>query len=124
MNPGDRLVCAFVNPAVKAGAEFKDWPLHVTIVPWFRTDMTTGQLTAELKEALSGISSFTSTAGPSAKFGYTKGKVASLIQKPTPLDEIEKRVRQTLTIHEAWLVDESTRRRRDYKPHVTVQQSE
>jgi len=40
MLPGDRLICAFVSER-KVGATFRLWPLHVTIVPWFRLNAAT-----------------------------------------------------------------------------------
>jgi 2'-5' RNA ligase len=122
MKPGDRLVCAFVEPQ-PAGHEFKDWPLHVTIVPWFRTPASSDELAGEAKAALNGIGSFKTVAGEAEQFGYQKSKTANLIRRPTPFMIIEQQVRRLLKNHGAWLVDETTRKKRDYKPHVTAQKS-
>jgi hypothetical protein len=123
MKPGDRLVCAFVKPPGDRGTQFTEWPLHVTIVPWFRSDISSEKLAAELQFELADIAQFPVMAGPSAGFGYKKGKTASLIQLSTPFTEIEPRVRRTLKQQKAWLVDETTRQRHEYKPHVTNQKS-
>lgn len=116
MKPGDRLVCAFVELPAK---QFKGWPLHVTIVPWFRTGISSEQLKAELESCLGNIEPFGVAAAETKPFGHRKQ--ANLIAPPTPFMEIERRVRIVLKRHDAWLVDETTREKRPYSPHVTVQ---
>ena len=118
MQSGDRLVCVFVNQ-VPNGVEFKEWPLHVTIVPWFRADVYPDDLLAEIKANLSEVRAFDVHIGPEVTFG--RAKTANLIQQPTPLDDIESAVRAVLKGHGAWLVDETTKKKRSYKPHVTAQ---
>jgi 2'-5' RNA ligase len=120
MKPGDRLVCVFVGKPA-AGFEFKDWPLHVTIVPWFRTEVVSSELAREINEKLSDIEPFKAQANGAAKFG--RNKSVRLIKQPTPFMEVEPRVRQVLKQHQAWLVDETTKKYRSYKPHVTEQKN-
>jgi len=121
MLPGDRLVCAFVEPPA-AGTEFSDWPLHVTIMPWFRLDASAQQLAAGLKQALTSIKPFESKAGELVKMGPRK-RPARLLQLPTPFTEIEVRVRNYFHKKRAWLVDETTKKPRQYRPHVTFQKA-
>jgi 2'-5' RNA ligase len=120
MKPGDRLVCALVEP-LPLGASFKDWPLHITIVPWFRTDVPSDSLASEMSAALKDIDPFEVVMDGTAKFG--RGKTVNLAQLPTPLTEVETRVRQILKLHQAWLVDETTKHQRPFRPHVTAQKS-
>jgi hypothetical protein len=55
------LVCAFVEPQkVYVGQEFdrKDWPLHVTVVPWARREAPASEMVASLRETAHGIQPF------------------------------------------------------------------
>jgi 2'-5' RNA ligase len=119
MLPGDRLVCAFVHEQ-QPGTTFKKWLLHVTIVPWFRLDDDTAQVATGLKNALSGIEPFESAVDGTVLFGPRKNRPAHLLE-PAGFPEVEKRVRNYLHKKRAWLVDETTKRRHEFRPHVTMQ---
>lgn len=121
MLPGDRLICAFLKPQV-TGVQFEDWPLHVTVVPWFRLEISSEDLAAGLRPALAGLKSFRVQAAATEPFG-NRHKLANLTCDPTPFIEIEKRVRALLKKQAAWLVDETTKRHRQYRPHITHQKS-
>ncbi|HET9098407.1 MAG TPA: 2'-5' RNA ligase family protein [Candidatus Saccharimonadales bacterium] len=120
MVPGDRLVCAVVKP-IPLGSVFASWPLHVTIVPWFRSNYDSKTLAADLTQALQGFPSFLATVGKTAWFGRMNNKEVNLIERPTPFLNLEKKVRQILHEKSSWFADESTRRRRPFAPHVSVQ---
>jgi len=122
MVPGDRLVCTFVKPQ-QVGTEFVQWPLHVTLVPWFRTDIPTEALADEIGQSLreGGAYRFSGFIGREAMFG---GKTVNLIQTRMPFEILEQAARQVLKNHDAWIVDETTKQRRQFIPHVTAQQSE
>jgi len=124
LKPGDRLVCALIETA-HVGATFRDWPLHVTIVPWFRISTESENLTITLREAIGDIPAFKAKiVKENVYFGHQKNKRASLIGQPSPFTAIETRIRRLLHTYGAWIVDESTKLRREYTPHVTVQQSQ
>jgi hypothetical protein len=55
------------------------------------------------------------------QFGHQKGKLATLVDLPSRLTELEASLRDYLHSQKAWLVDESTEVRRKFKPHATVQ---
>jgi len=40
MVPGDKLICLFIDD-YSIGDKFSEWPLHITIIPWFRKDYLT-----------------------------------------------------------------------------------
>lgn len=122
MLPGDRLVCAFVEPQ-RLGLQFKEWLLHVTIVPWFRVEDTSDAIAEGMHEALTTIEPFTATAGDTAYFGPRKRTVRLLVQ-PTPFTHVEQKVRTYLHKKRAWLVDETTKRHYDFRPHVTEQEQQ
>lgn len=110
---------AFVKP-MEVGSRFKDWPLHITIVPWFRTDISSEELVSELVSKLADIKPFEARVGKETHFGGWR-KLVNLIMQPSPLAQIERIVRTTLKSHDAWLVDESTKKQRPYRPHITAQ---
>jgi 2'-5' RNA ligase len=119
MLPGDRLVCCFTSDQA-VGVQFKKWLLHVTIVPWFRLDDRTEQIATGLAEALTAVAPFETEVGETSMFGPRKNRPAHLLE-PARLPEVEQRVRSYLHKKRAWLVDETTRRKRTFKPHVTYQ---
>lgn len=118
MLPGDRLLCAFVEKQA-VGFMFKDWPLHITIVPWFRLDITSPQLAKQLKENYIGGTAFKVTTLDEAQFGYRKTKIVNLVAAPE-LMKLEGQTRRLLHAHKAWVVDEADKTRRGFRPHVTA----
>lgn len=123
MLPDDRLVCAFVRPRA-VGDTFRTWPLHVTIVPWFRLPVVTDRLVDGLAEAMKPISAFTSTAVAETMLGPRHNRPALLLAEPTPFRDIEERVRTYFHKKRAWLVDETTKKPRSFRPHVTLQKDD
>lgn len=122
MMPGDRLVCAFVNPQ-KVGKQFSKWPLHVTIVPWFRLKDNSEQVAEGLAKATAPIRPFMVSVVGKAEFGPKRNRPAHLLE-PAEFLELERRVRNYLHQKRAWLVDETTKKPRLFVPHVTFQDGE
>jgi 2'-5' RNA ligase len=121
MLPGDRLICGFVDE-FKIGDTFSKWPLHITIVPWFRLDDPSEQIARGLQQALTLVKPFTVIVGETAVFGPRKRQAHVL--EPSRLTEVEKRVRKYFHQKRAWLVDETTKRKYDFRPHITFQGDE
>lgn len=119
MLPGDRLVCAFVEPV--AARQFKQWPLHVTIVPWFRLSDGSSVIAAGLKLALKTIKPFEVVGDGETMFGPSKNRLVRLLAPSQPLNTAEAKVRGYLHKKRAWLVDETTKKHYDFRPHVTAQ---
>lgn len=122
MQPGDRLICALVVPR-PPGYRFKDWPLHVTIVPWFRVGMSSEELAEDLRKQLVGSKPFVVAVGAEARFGYKERKQVNLVAAPL-LMRLEGQTRRFLHAQEAWVVDEADQTRRGFRPHVTVQKND
>jgi 2'-5' RNA ligase len=118
MLPGDRLICAFVKKQ-SIGAKFKEWPLHITIVPWFRLDISSPQLAEQLQRHYIGSSAFQVIVLDEAQFGYKKHKVVNLVAAPE-LMKLEGQTRRLLHAHTAWVVDEADKTRNGFRPHVTA----
>jgi hypothetical protein len=53
--------------------------------------------------------------------GPRKNRPAMMIAQPTRLTGIEQKVRSYLHKKRAWLVDETTKRKYNFRPHVTTQ---
>lgn len=96
--------------------------MHVTIVPWFRLGDGSEQVAAGLAEACAAIRPFEAKTGEEVMLGPKKNRPARLLELPTPFTEIEQKVRAYLHKKRAWLVDETTKRRHEFRPHVTVQE--
>ena len=120
MRPGDRLVCSFVEP-VQTGQTFAKWLLHVTIVPWFRSDASSDDIANGLARAYAAIEPFEAVAGEETRFGPRKNRPATLLELPSSFTELEQRTRNYLHKKRALLIDETTKKRRQYRPHVTHQ---
>ena len=118
MLPGDRIICGFVKKQ-PVGAEFKDWPPHITIVPWFRLDVTSPQLAEQLQKHYIGSRPFRVAALGEVQLGYKKKKLANLVVAPE-LMKLEGQTRRLLHAHKAWIVDEADKTRRGFRPHVTA----
>lgn len=119
MQPGDRLVCALLED-LKVGDQFKTWPLHVTIVPWFRLADDSASVVAGLSKALHDISPFELVGDGEAMFGPRSRKVRLLAPNQS-LSAVEAKVRAYLHKKRAWIVDETTKRHYEFRPHVTAQ---
>ncbi len=120
MQPGDRLVCTFVENQI-IGTRFQTWLLHLTIVPWFRLSDSSGMIMRGLARALTTLHPFTVTTGGIDMFGPHKSRPVRLLQPSLELVTIEARVRNYLHKKHAWLVDEATKVRQEFRPHITHQ---
>lgn len=116
MEPGDRLICCLVKPFI-ARASFSSWPLHITIVPWFRVNVDSGQLVSELP--LDRFLPFRVILGNESRLGANKP--VTLIKLPSELTEIEAETRTYLHDKGAWLADETTKKAHSFLPHLTWQ---
>src|SRR6185437_17165171 len=104
MLPSDRLLCVFVEH-LNQGDQFTEWPLHVTVVPWFRVDMASDKLAAEFCDNICDFKSFQVVMGDETKFG--RGKTVNLVALPTLFTEIEEQVSMVLERHDAWRADKT-----------------
>jgi 2'-5' RNA ligase len=123
MLPGDRLIVAFLEEHTE-GHTFEDWPLHITIVPWFRNEVPTEDISIGLRGVLQSIVPFDIRTGEAANFGRNGQKAVELVRTPTPLMAIERLVRRYLHRQGSWIVDETTRVQRSFRPHITRQATE
>lgn len=104
------------------GTEFEKWFLHVTVVPWFRLEDSSESIATGLKQAPQAIRPFEAVGDGVATFRSRKNQPARLLEQPTPFELIEQKTRAYLHQKRAWLVDETTKKRREFRPHVTSQE--
>lgn len=95
----------------------------MTIVPWFRLGEPSEQIGAGLSRAFVAIKPFEAQVGDMAMFGPKKNRQARLLQAVAPFSSLEQKVRSYLHKKQAWLVDETTKRRQEFRPHVTLQKT-
>jgi 2'-5' RNA ligase len=120
MQPGDRLICAFLEPPV-SGAQFKTWPLHVTIVPWFRLSDSSTQIASGLQVALREVKVAVISTGDEAQFGPRGNRQVRLLWPVEQLELIEAKVRNYLHKKRAFMLDETTKKPYNFRPHITAQ---
>jgi len=87
MLPGDRLLCLLLDGG-QPGDRFRHWPLHVTIMPWFRLPDSSAQLARGLTRALQAVPAITVAADGVAYFGPRRRKVR-LLEESSVLRGIE-----------------------------------
>lgn len=120
----DRPICVFLE-SQPLHTQFEVWPLHVTIVPWFRLpDSSESVAQGLLAQVLAPIGPFTTVAGDEAMFGPKKTRWARLIMEPSPFSLIAQKSRVYLHKKRAFLIDETTKRLPRFHPHVTAQRTE
>jgi hypothetical protein len=119
MQPGDCFVGAFVSNQL-VGKRFKQWPLHVTIVSWARSEQDSGELTQALSENLKNIQPFEAVVGREERL--VNGTVlVNLIEQPIMFDKLFTIVKNTEDKLGFQFVSNA---HPSYKPHVTVQPTE
>lgn len=123
MQPGDRLICCLVE-SLAVGDRFKEWPLHITIVPWFRLDDDSEHLAKGMSKTLTELVAFSVTATETVMFGPKHNRPAILVEPVEILANAHNHIRSYLHQKRAWLVDETTKKRYDFRPHVTFQGEE
>lgn len=111
----DFLVVCMLE-SIEIGAQFTMWPLHMTIIPWFKAD--------ELEPVIVALSSvtaqhkpFTVEVGERAFFG-PKGKLpVMMIENTQELQSIHQELLE-LILSEGWTL-EGRYTGDNYTPHVT-----
>lgn len=103
------------------GVQFKTWLLHVTVVPWFRLDDDSQNVTEGLRQAFHGIAPFEVTTGGEAMFGPRGNRPVRLLKPAGQLEQIEAKTRSYLHKKRAFLIDETTKKPYSFRPHVTAQ---
>ena len=119
MSARNEHVVAIVLEPVAIGQEFIDWPLHITIVPWFPRD-DAQKLDSILTNVAKTQSGFSVEVGEIEKFGPEKNVKVNLIKDSSGLNELHWIIFKVLEknkfgIHQKEYVGNG------YRPHITHQ---
>ncbi|HSX28540.1 MAG TPA: 2'-5' RNA ligase family protein [Candidatus Saccharimonadales bacterium] len=117
--PGDRVLSSLLQP-LAPGEAFRHWPLHVTVFPWFRTDLTTHDLQQLLADTLQGIEPFTATMGETAHFGYQSEVPVRVVLAPNQFEEIHQRVLRAFDAHPDIKIIAPEHIGPNFRAHVTL----
>lgn len=123
MQPGDLLVTALVTPLPEGPFPEHSWPLHVTIVAWFRTPALADAITHSLAQRLKDIAPFDVHMSEEARLGYGGRALVNLVRQPTPFIDIQQRTIECLKAFNTDFVTGTGTWDEAYKPHVTVQKN-
>lgn len=117
METGSLILVVMVEPpAISYSFRRKrmDWPLHITLIPWFKT-VDEQAVIESIKRALGAIPSFELTVGSDTMFGETS---VSLIADPEPIVDLHNVLLETVAQNVVfsqmpnWIGNE-------YQPHIT-----
>ncbi len=110
----DFVIVATVEPQ-DVGLRFSEWPLHITLVPWFSAPgiETVKQI---CESAVTGIKQFSVTVGQREYFGQRKLPV-KLIEPNPRIVELHMKLLQSIN-HQGWDVP-GRYTGNQFRPHVT-----
>jgi 2'-5' RNA ligase len=114
-----RFVVVLPLVPLAAGDEFTvaDWPLHVTLVEPFATELTAEAVAHVLGPIASGTSVVEAAAGDEAMFGRRRDVPVTLVRDAGELEALRKRAFEGLRTAGVHVdVDPS---RKEFRPHVT-----
>lgn len=115
-----QLVCAFVeDQAVGTKFERIDWPLHVTVVPWFRLPKADTGFVPELARELQQHDAFTAVVDRQSRTRYFGDRRVSVMES-TPWQPLHQATLEVVRHHAGTLLAR-TFIGSSYRPHVTFQ---
>lgn len=108
---------AFMLEPLDKGDQFIGWPLHITLVPWFRTDYGSEHVTRDIEKAASGIDQFTVTGIMRSMLGGQRNVPVTDVAS----SDLHDLHRALLTVFEndAYSLSDSKYTGVNYRPHVT-----
>ncbi len=114
----EHLVVVMLEP-MPLGVEFEDWPLHITLVPWFP-----GKDEIRLDEILAGVANknqkFEVTVGEQVMFGPRKDIPVNLLVRDGDLYRLHWDVFQSLEKN-GFFIHQKTHLGQNYRAHITHQ---
>lgn len=118
MKDGDRIILVLVE-----GHEttLKKWPLHITIIPWFASELSANDLKQILSSKLKGTKPFQVEVGKEAMFGEKHDIPVNVIKLPNPLEDIDKKLRSLIESKSSGIAYSNLRKRYGFNPHITFQ---
>ncbi len=118
-DPNNRLFLGHFVEQASVGQPFprSNWPLHITLVPWFLCS-SSDKLDEELEGILASLKPFEVTVGEPAMFGSKKNIRVNLIEPSSQLQKLHKLLVDL--VHKLGKIDTDERFTGDgYRPHIT-----
>lgn len=120
MNSDKHLIATLLEP-LEQGATFTDWPLHLTIVPWFGVDI---EKERELDNLLDNIAlrqkSTMVRVGATAMFGVGEDIPVNVIEPDDSLSELHLDVYESIRAAGFEIIGQNYFGK-NYNPHVSEQ---
>lgn len=116
---GDRVVVSLLQPLAR-GERFHKWPLHLTLMPWFRSKLPSHEIAQVITGALSGVQPFTATMGETAHFGFKDQVPVRVVTSPNGFEEVHHRLLQAFHAHPEIEVLDGEHTGNGFRAHVTL----
>ena len=116
-----RLVVVLPLSPLREGDRFavRDWPLHITVLPPFRTDATGAQIGAAIRSAVSGQSAIRVVPAHDEKFGRRHDIPVTVMADNAQLTSLHHALRDAVRPFAA-APDEPAFTGDRFRPHVTM----
>jgi 2'-5' RNA ligase len=116
----EHLVVIPVDP-IEKGKQFIDWPLHITIVPWFAVaDERSQELDYLLSEVAQRHNSLEAKVGQIALLGSNNVPPVALILPNSKLNDLHNDVLNSLETN-GFMIHQKAYTGSKYRPHITTQ---
>jgi len=116
---GDRVIVSLLQPLAR-GERFHKWPLHLTLMPWFRTNLPAYEVTKLMSAALQGVEPFTATMGETARFGFKDQVPVRVVHAPNGFEEMHRRLLKAFHEHPEIEVLDGEHTGPNFRAHVTL----
>lgn len=116
-----RQILAIGTTPFEYGAEFAQWPQHITLVPWFR-DAVQAKVSDGLQAVSSASKPFKVQVGSKALFGASHDIPVQLVEESDELKELHAHA--VSVVHDAKGELDYTYIGRRYRPHISELEGE
>lgn len=116
---GDRVIVSLLQPLAR-GEQFGKWPLHLTLMPWFRSNLGGFELQKVIATSLEGLEPFSATMGGMAHFGFNDQVPVRVVETPNGFEAIHARLLATFQAHPEIHVLDTEHVGPQFRAHVTV----
>lgn len=111
----DYALVAMLEPQ-EVGLRFSEWPLHVTLLPWFSAP-NLSSVVALCEQVAQKFSPFSLAVGERAYFGYNRDLPVRLLEKNDEISQLHRAL--LLGVSERGWVQQGRYTGDQYRPHVT-----
>jgi 2'-5' RNA ligase len=121
--PGDCVLVSLLQPLAPA-ERFRHWPLHFTVMPWFRTPLSDQDIHAEFGNIIHSFPRFTLTMGQEAYFGHDGKVPVRVAQSPNQLEKLHTELFAMMQQHPKFHILDMQHCGKNFRAHVTLHTDE